>query len=177
MKIRGKKCMSMFLVLFLVAISGNLVAQVKKGVKIEVETNDGQIVKGELITVKRDSLLLLDAETQVDTSLNINDVKTITVNNKSRMLELGVLGGLIGLAAQGLGGTEVVSDDLALENSTQTRSKSRFLEYSAIFGGVGVLIGAVIGLDKKIQIQGKSDAEIQQSLEKLSKKARVPNIQ
>jgi len=34
-----------------------------------------------------------------------------------------------------------------------------------------------MGMNKVIQIQGKSDTEIQQALEKLSKKARVPNFQ
>ncbi|MCJ7580229.1 MAG: hypothetical protein MUP98_06810, partial [Candidatus Aminicenantes bacterium] len=121
--------------------------------------------------------LLLDAETQVDTSLNINDVKTITVNNKSRMLELGVLGGLIGLGMQGLGGTEVSSEDLDLNNATQTQPKTSLLVYAVVAGGAGVLIGAAIGMNKKIQIQGQSDTEIQQALEKLSKKARVPNFQ
>jgi hypothetical protein len=42
---------------------------------------------------------------------------------------------------------------------------------------VGFLIGAVMGIDKKIQIQGKSDTEITAALEKLSKKARIRGFQ
>ena len=171
--------MSMLLVFCLVVLLGNLSAQaqVKKGVKVVIETIDGQPISGELITVKRDSLLLLEAETQADTSVNINDIKTILVKNKARMLELGVLGGLIGLGVQGLGGTEVSSNELGLDNATQTQPKTSLLVYAAVAGGAGVLIGAAIGMNKKIQIQGQSDAEIQQALEKLSKKARMKGLQ
>ena len=39
----------------------------------------------------------------------------------------------------------------------------------------GAAIGALIGRDKKIKIEGKSDSEIKEILEKLRKKARVQN--
>jgi len=42
---------------------------------------------------------------------------------------------------------------------------------------VGVLAGALAGIDKTVQIQGESDADIQRTLVKLSKKARVKGIQ
>jgi len=174
---KGKKFLALFLVFCLVPLSGNLGAQVKKGVKIEVETNEGQTISGELILVKRDSLLLLDSETQADMSVNIDVIKTILVNNKSRILELGVLGGLIGVAVQGLKGTDVVGSTAHWEENPVTQSKTRYLEYGGIGLGAGVLIGAVIGTNKKIQIQGRSDADIQKDLEKLSKKAREKGIQ
>jgi len=43
-----------------------------------------------------------------------------------------------------------------------------------ILGGVG---GAIVGADKTIQIQRKSDVEIKEILQKLRKKARVRNFQ
>jgi len=179
MKVNGKRFMTLFLVFCLVAFSGNLSAQVKKGVKIEIETNDGQIIIGELITVKRDSLLLLDAETQVDLSLPINEVKTILVRNKSRILELGVAGGLLGVAVQGLTGksSKEVKSETQMRDVVATKRNPSFLLGGVIAGGAGILLGAVTGMNKTIQIQGRSDAEIQQDLEKLSKKARVKGIQ
>jgi hypothetical protein len=38
---------------------------------------------------------------------------------------------------------------------------------------VGAVIGAIMGTDKTIQIEGKTDSEIQESLEYLRKKARI----
>ena len=62
MKKKFGKIMSLFLIFSLVILSGNITAQEKKGAKLVVTKNDGQQVTGELITVKKDSLLLLDAE-------------------------------------------------------------------------------------------------------------------
>ena len=177
---RGKIFTVLFLVFCIVAFSGNLTAQARKGVKIEVETTEGLIINGELISVKRDSLLLMDPETQADLSVKINDVKTIMVKNKSRILELGVLGGLIGAAGQGLiqqtdkKTTHAVGGD---DDTNITQSSTSMALYGAIGAGTGALLGAVVGMNKVIQIQGRSEAEIQQDLKKLSKKARVKGIQ
>ena len=51
---------------------------------------------------------------------------------------------------------------------------SESFKYGAICGAAGVLIGMLFGIDKTIKIEGKSDAEINEALKKLSKKARVP---
>ena len=56
------------------------------------------------------------------------------------------------------------------------------LAYGAIlFGPIGAvlggLLGAATGTDEKIQFGDKSDSEIKAQLEKLSKKARVPDFQ
>ncbi len=179
MSISGKKSMALFLVFCLAVLSGNLTAQQgRKGIKLSIEQNDGNILIGELISVKKDSLLLLDEESQADLSLPVSAVKIIKVHNKHRMLELGLLGVLGGAAVEGLKGTEIVDDDQAhWEENPVTQSRIGFLGYAAIAGGAGVLIGAVIGIDKKMDFQGKSDAEIQQYLEKLSKKARVRGLQ
>lgn len=179
MYVRGKKFLALFLVFCLVALSGNLTAQEKKGVRIIVEINNGQTISGELITVKRDSLLLLDSETLADMSVKIDEIKTILVNNKSRILELGVAGALLGVATQGLTG----KTDREVEGTTQkgeeltTKAVPSFMLFGSIGLGVGALLGTVIGINKTIQIQGRSDADIQQDLEKLSKKARVKGIQ
>ncbi|MEE8377860.1 MAG: hypothetical protein V3R45_05775 [Candidatus Aminicenantaceae bacterium] len=179
MRERGKKFTALFLVFCIVALSGNLTAQQKKGAKLTVEKTDGQEVTGELITVKKDSLLLLNAETNADINVQIKDVKAITIRKKSMILELGLLGALGGAATQGLTGKtgREVKGETQFEDVVATKKMPSFLLYGAIAGGVGLLLGAVIGMNKKIQIQGKSDTEIQETMEKLSKKARVPNFQ
>ena len=179
MCLRGKKFTALFLVFCIVALSGNLGAQVRKGVKISIEQNDDQIISGELISVKRDSLLLLDPETQADLSMPLSAVKSITVNNKSRILELGLLGVLGGASVQGLTGksSKEVKSETQMRDKVATKRNPSFILGGVIAGGVGVLLGAVIGMNKTIQIHGRSDADIQKDLEKLSKQARVKGIQ
>jgi ABC-type lipoprotein release transport system permease subunit len=45
--------------------------------------------------------------------------------------------------------------------------------YGLIIGTVGAIIGAVAGTDKTIQLEGMTDSEIQETLDKLRKKARI----
>jgi hypothetical protein len=42
---------------------------------------------------------------------------------------------------------------------------------------VGTVVGAIVGTDKTIQIEGKSDSEIKEALDYLGTKARVPDYQ
>ena len=46
-----------------------------------------------------------------------------------------------------------------------------------IGSGLGGIVGASAGNDKIIQIEGKSDTEIKEILEKLRKNARIKNAQ
>lgn len=59
---KRKKFTSLFLVFSLVALSGSLIGKERKGAKLAIQKKNGQQVMGELITVKPDSLLLLDSE-------------------------------------------------------------------------------------------------------------------
>jgi hypothetical protein len=49
------------------------------------------------------------------------------------------------------------------------------------FGLIGIILGGLqggaAGIDKNIQVEGKSGTEINQVLEELRKKARVPDFQ
>ncbi len=160
-----KKVVSLLLIVSLVALSGNSMAQVRKGVKLGIQKNDGQQVKGELITVKKDSLLLLDSETNEDITVQIADIKAITVRKKSKGFQVGVYGILVGVLYGSVTRNPYKYED---------RSQKQWLT-GALGGAAGVVLGTVLGINKRIQIQGKSDPEIQKTLEKLSKKARIPD--
>ncbi len=172
---KRKKLTSVFLVFCLVALSGNLMGKERKGVKLAIKKIDEQQVNGELITVKPDSLLLLDSETGSDVSVNIEDIKAIKIVKKSLAYELGLGGFLATAAYRGVAHSSIRREEEG-EAATQ-HFLGTTLVIGAIAGAVGVLIGVALGIDKTIKIEGKSDVEIDAALKKLSKKARVPNYQ
>ncbi len=133
-----------------------LAAKDKRGADLVVQKKDGQSAWGELITVKDRSLLLLGTS-GADVSVDISEIKTIRIKRKSRFSSGVFAGGLLGAAGFILG--------------TRPWEGGNPLYSYLLIGGAG----AFVGIDKTIQIEGKSDSEIQAILRKLRKKARVPN--
>ena len=171
---KRKKLISVFLVFSLVALSGSLMGKERKGAKLTIQKKDGQKVMGELITVKPDSLLLLDSE-GIDVSVDIGDVKAIKIMKKSLAYEFGLSGFLVGAAVSGVTHSGTRKEEVG-EEATQ-----HFVFKTIAIGGitavVGIIIGMAFGIDKTIKIEGKSDVEIDAALEKLRKKARIRNYQ
>ena len=166
----SKKLISLFLAFSLVMLSVNLYAKERRGAKLIVTKLDGQLIEGELITVKPKSLLLLDTEGK-DESIDIADIRVITIVKKSKTgkgaLYGLLIGGIIGVVEgirEGKDGFIFSSSELAAMGGL-------------VFGLLGALLGAGIGAaagkDKTIQIEGMSDSEIQEALDKLRKKARI----
>ena len=174
MKVRSKKFIALVLILSLVMLYANLYAKERRGAKLIVTKKDGQQVQGELITVKPNSLLLLDAEGK-DVSVDIEDIKVIRVVKKSQVGKGVLTGTLIGA---GLG--VLLGGMLGLKFKGDDRD---ILLAMAFFGAIGVaqgvLVGGIIGAvskgSKTIQIEGMSDLEISEALDKLRKKARIPD--
>jgi len=161
----GKKFISLFLVFSLMMLSANLHAKEKRGATLLITKKDGQQIEGELIVVKKDSLLILTKWTGRDVSIDIADVEVIRVVKKSKVLlrasigffTVGSLGGLLSLASDDEFPPAIVAFYVGL-----------------LYGiPLGALAGAVAGRDKKIKIEGMTDLEIQETLEYLRKKARV----
>jgi hypothetical protein len=121
--------------------------------------------------------LLLERESGEDVTVDIGDISVLTNVRKSKFWEGAGLGLLIG---GGIGaGIGAVSKQGSL---TEDYGRLFVVALGAGFlGGIGILIGSIVGVisgkDKTIQIEGKSDSEIQEILEKLRKKARVKNAQ
>ncbi len=177
-----RKFISLFLVFSLVMLSMHLYAKERRGATLIIQRKSDQVketglegtpwetsvitgIKGELITVKPNSLLLLNTEGK-DVSVDIREIKVIKIVKKSKLL----LGAGIGLVVFGACG--------ALRGSASHPDDSAYMLWGGILGGgagllVGALIGAVAGTDKTIQIEGMSDLEIREALDKLRKKARI----
>jgi hypothetical protein len=189
----SKKFIALFLVFSLMSISCASLRRLeqkregrrkKHGANLVILKKDGQAIKGELITVKPNSLLLLDTEGK-DVSVDIEEIKVITVVKKSKAL-LGVGTGLLGGAGSGavIGASlwVICLPIVAIFGEASIESfKDDFQDFlwnGALIGiGVWVLLGAItgslLGIDKAIQIEGMTDSEIQKTLGKLRKKARI----
>ena len=169
----SKKFISLFLVFSLVVLSGNLYAKERRGAKLIITKKDEQLIEGELITVKPNSLLLLDAE-EKDVSIDIRDIKVIRIVNKSKVLSLALIGSLGG-AATGMSFGALIG--VTLGTALGQDWSSQVAAGGAIGALVGVIAGAITGaiysIDKTIQIEGMTDLEIQRTLKKLLKKARI----
>ena len=143
----------------------------KHGANLVMLKKDGQAIKGELIAVKQNSLLLLDKESGADVSVAINDIKVIKIMKVSKVWEGARIGGFIGAAAGAL-------LFLASKDAEVTLAPFAVLSSQPILGGViGVIVGggivAAAGTDKTIQIEEMSNFEINAVLEELRKKARI----
>jgi len=169
-----RKAIAVLLVFSLFWLSGNLYAK-KKGADLVIEKKNRWYEKGELIAVKQDSLLLLNSS-GADVSVDIENIKTVTIAKNSKTALGAGIGFLIG-AAIGISA-------LANENSRPKQGWVN-LEFPSYYGAVlglptalvGAIIGAAAGSDETILMEGKSDSEIKQILENLRKKARVSNYQ
>jgi len=156
-----KKFIALFLVFSLVALSGNLYAKEKRGAKLIITKTDGQQIEGELITVKPNSLLLLDTEGK-DVSVDIGDIRII------RRVKKGALIGLLVGVGSGL---------IAGRASEITEGDTSYMAFPVYGILIGIPVALIVGKDKTIQIEGMTDSEINEALDKLRKKARIPNYQ
>ena len=90
-----RKTFAVFLVFSVLMLSGSLFAKEKKGASVEIQKKDGQLVQGELISVKENSLLILDSDSGADVTVFIRDISEIRVVKKSKVLLGGGVGFLI----------------------------------------------------------------------------------
>ena len=164
----SKKFISLALIFSLAMLSTNLYAKEKRGAKLIITKKDGWQIKGELITVKPNSLLLLNTEGK-DVSIDIADIKVIKIRKKS-MAGIGfLLGGSVG-ALIGLG---VYREPIGGPGGIDLGQGLTGLGFGIVGGLIGLVIGLVAGADKTIHFEGMTDSEIQETLDKLRKKARI----
>lgn len=179
-----KKIIALSLVFSIISFYGNLHAKEKRGVNVEVykttlkmetpwdtQTPD---IKGELIAVKGNSLLLLGFN-GADVSVDIADIKLIKIVKKSNVL----IGGGIGFASGVI--LSIPYSAFLVELHGGNGDLGSYFLFAGICGAIllfpGMLIGGLISRNKTIKLEGKSEAEIEKTLDDLCKKARVPNFQ
>ncbi len=171
----SKKFISLFLVFSLMMLSANLYAKERRGAKLIITKKDGRQIEGELITVKPNALLLLDTEGK-DVSVEIADIKAIRIAKKSKFWAGAGIGFLTGVVLGAI--VSIPAVDAASDPSSYYYIVPWVL--TVIYGAIGGLACGIIGgiaganpKDKTIQIEGMTDLEIEEAMDKLRKKARI----
>ncbi len=157
-----KKFISLFLVFSILALSMPLIAKERKGADLIIQETDGTQVRGELIAVKQTSLLLLERDFGADVTVDVGDIRIIRIVKKGALYGL-----LVGVGSGVLAGI-----------SSEINEEDPFLVAFLVYGIlIGIPVALIVGKDKTIQIEGMTDSEIKEILEKLRKKARIRNSQ
>jgi hypothetical protein len=166
----------------LLICSGNLFANERRGADLVITKTDGQEIKGELIAVKPSSLLLLDSQTGGDVSAEIGEIEAIKIVKKSKALVIGAgglgLGVVMGiLLAESMHSEETDSWGTLFIKSMYSSPVHNATGLGIVLGISGALIGASVGKDKTIQLEGNSPEEIRTIMDKLRAQARVTDFQ
>ena len=170
MYLKEQKFITLFLIISLLILPMTLTANERRGADLVIYKTDGDQVRGELIAVKENSLLLKEKNSGADVTAGIGEIRSIKIVKKSKA----VLGATIGGA---LGALSAYAAYKAPEPAIFEMEAPVILGVAAIGILIGGGVGAIAGTDKTIQIEGKSDAEIKKISEDLRKKARVPDFQ
>jgi len=175
-----KSAVAVLLAFSFFIFSRDLAARERRGAEIVIQKQAGSKIRGELIAVKPNSLLLLDSISGVDLSVDIGDIVFVKVIKKSRAGK-GALFGL--LAGTGAGVVSATTIQGGQEGDPWGKFWSDLFRASAIVlfivAGtlVGLAVGAVMGIDQTIKFEGKSPQEIKGALAKLRAQARIPDFQ
>ena len=95
MNTKGKTFTALVIIISLMALSGDLFAR-KEGADLTIQRTDGQQIRGELIAVKESSLLVMESVTLNDLTIDIRDIKVMTIHRKSKFWRGAGLGFLMG---------------------------------------------------------------------------------
>lgn len=143
-----------------------LPARERRGSTVSVNMTDGRIVKGELLAVKADALLIYDKSADRAERLDLQQVNQVKVINKSKFLLGLAIGYGIGLASILVG-----------------LSKDSIMPQQALFivplqpGLYSGLFGALAGIDKKFFLAGPSSPIRQEKLDQLKRYAREQDFE
>jgi len=171
--------MAVGLVWLIVGAPEALLAARKNGAQLRLILTSNEVVQGELIGVRGETLVLLTG--QGDRTLGLGDIATVITKDNSGT----VVGGLTGLAAGVVADAAMwhsfkkdTSDDEAGEIVRAIFAPGAVLVMIAIAGGgagLGMLIGHAAHKGKTYKVQGMTPGERRGLMETLRKQAMVPD--
>lgn len=170
--------MILFLVFLLLVPLDLMSGKRKKGAKLVVYKIEGREVRGELLQVKMDSLLLMESPTSTGITINIDEMREIKIIRKSKFRKGAGIG--YGISSFYLGYS--VLDYLKSEDEGDNVVAFLFCTaiYTAVVGTAAALISGFFGsyasIDRTFKIAGKKKHEIDDILKELNLMARFKTI-
>lgn len=158
------------------AFTSNSYAKEKKhGAELIIQKKDGQSVRGELLTVKGNLLLVMESGSLSGISVDIGDIHDIKIVKKSRFLKGLGFGLLIGGGGGALLGF-LSGDDPPGWFSMTAGQKALLggLAFGILGAPIGGIWGTIKGIDESIVLESRSPEEIKLILKKLNSKSRFP---
>lgn len=179
MKKKIRAVLAVGLVWLLIGAPEALLAARKNGAQLRMTLTNNEVVQGELIGVRGETIVLLTG--QGDRTVGLADIATLLIKDKSGTM----IGGLAGLTAG------VVADAAMWHSFKKDTSSNELGEFfGAILApgavlvmvliagggtGLGMLIGHAAHKGKTYKIQGMTQEEMRGLMETLRKHAMVPN--
>jgi hypothetical protein len=163
---------SLAFVMVCVLASLTLAARERRGATVEATMADGNRVKGELLAVKSDALLVYDRDARLGKSLDLHQVAQVKVFKKPKVLAGITIGICAGLAVSIYNLNKIERGSLM----PLVEIVGSFLPLPvAMFGGG--MLGGLFSIPQKISLAGVAPQCVQQNLERLKRHAREQEIE
>jgi hypothetical protein len=145
----------------------------RRGSRVVVTQTDGNLVRGELLAVKADALLIYDQDSDQAKSIDLQQVTQVRLLKKSKFLTGFVIGAAVGLGY-------LIFDLEILGNRGKRNTDFQeisYIIYPPFTGLVGGLLGTLTAMSANFSLVGESPERVQQNLERLKCYAREQEIQ
>jgi len=167
----AKRRMPFIVFLTLAVLAPGLLAGARKGANVIVKKRDGQVLRGELLAVRGEDLILLDPSTSSGITESLRNIGTVTVvKTKSKKIGELVAGGAIG-AALGLLIFPQSKDPADAETKLTPAGAAMAGAIGGVFWGA-LLFG--LGSNKDFKIERVDPGSITKIGARLRKYARDP---
>jgi hypothetical protein len=168
-----KETMAAFALLALGLVMPLAAKEKAKGAEVLVQKKDGQRIKAELLAVKDGRLILMDASTFSDVTCAVDDIRSLQIVKKAKVLKGLGLGSLTGgVAGSGLGFLSGNDKPGFMSFTAGQKALVLGVGLAAIGGLIGGVSGALTGIDDSVDLEGRSSQDIESILRKLDKEAR-----
>ena len=151
-------------VIFMTLVQLPLPAKERRGATVVVTMADGSLVKGELLVVKADALLIYDRDSGLGKSLDLQHVVKLKVIRESKFL----LGMIFGLGV----GMGLTSYSIKKEDRAGLFYGLGSMLLTPLTGLCGGILAAIASKDKKLSLAEKPSQAIQENLKRLKRYSR-----
>jgi hypothetical protein len=149
----------------------------RKGAEVLIHKKDGQMIKAELLAVKEDRLILMDASDSTDVTCTVEDIQSLRIVKRAKIMKGLGIGSLSGGIAGSSLGLLSGNDEPGFMSFTAGQKAAILGIGLAVMGGViGAVSGAIAGIDESVDLEGRSSADIENILRKLDRQARFPQL-